>query len=69
VGLRNNEDFAMSHLLFADDTLIFCEAYSEQLCNLCCLFLCFEAVLGLKINLSKSKIILVSEVVDVDHLA
>jgi hypothetical protein len=69
VGSRNNEEFAVSHLLFADDTLIFCEANSEQLRNLRCLFLCFEAVLGLKINLSKSEIIPVGEVVDVESLA
>lgn len=65
VGLRNNEDFVVSLLLFADGTLIFCEANSEQLCNLCCLFLCFEPVLGLKLNVSKSEIIPIGQVADV----
>lgn len=45
------------------------EAISEQICNLRRLFLCFEAVLGVKINLSKSEIILVGELADVDLLA
>jgi hypothetical protein len=31
VGLRNNEELLVSHLLFVDDTLIFCEASFEQL--------------------------------------
>ena len=55
-------------LLFADDTLIFCGANEDQLRNLCCLFLCFEAVLGLKIILTKSEIVLIGEVEDVDRL-
>jgi hypothetical protein len=59
----------VSHLLFADDMLIFCEPSCEQLCNLRCLFLCFEAVLGLKINLSKLEIVLVGDVGDVEGLA
>jgi hypothetical protein len=56
------------HLLFVDDTLIFYEANCEQLCNLRCL-LCFEAVSGLKVNLTKSEIVLVGDVGDVEGLA
>jgi hypothetical protein len=57
VGSRNHEALAVSHLLFADDTLIFCEANSEHFRQLRCIFLCFEAVSGLKINLGKSEIV------------
>jgi hypothetical protein len=50
IGSRNNEEFIVSHLLFADDTLIFCETSCEQLRHLQ-LFLCFEVVSGLEIFL------------------
>jgi hypothetical protein len=56
-GSRNHEEMIVSHLLFVDDILIFCEHSCEQLSNLRCLFLCFEVVLGLKINLYKSEIV------------
>jgi hypothetical protein len=46
VGFRNNEELVVSHLLLADDTLMFCDANSEQIRHLQCIFLCFEAVLG-----------------------
>ena len=46
LGSRNNEELLVSHLLFVDDTLIFCTANSEQLKHLLCLFLCFEVVSG-----------------------
>ena len=39
--------------LFADDTLIFCEAKEEQLMYLCCLLMWFEAISGLRANLEK----------------
>jgi hypothetical protein len=68
-GTRNNHGLSVSHLLFSDDTLIFCGANEDQPRNLCCLFLCVEAVLGLKINLTKSKIVLIGKVEDVDRLA
>ena len=42
-----------SHLLFADDTLIFCKAKEEQLMYLCWLSMWFEAVSGLRANLEK----------------
>jgi hypothetical protein len=44
---------SFSHILFADDTLIFCDARSSQLRYLRSLFLLFEAVSGLKVNLAK----------------
>jgi hypothetical protein len=47
VGTRHFELLEVSHLLFVDDTLIFCEPRVEQIRNLRCLLLCFEVVLGL----------------------
>jgi hypothetical protein len=58
----------ISHLLFACDTLIFCDADPNQLCNLWGLFLLFEAVLGLKKNLVKSELVLVGYVDNVAEL-
>jgi hypothetical protein len=69
VGSRNNPGLNVSHLLFANDTLILCGADEEHLRNLQCLFLCFEAVSGLKINLSKSEIVPIGEVEDIERLA
>jgi hypothetical protein len=69
VGLRDQEEMVVSHLLFVDDTVIFYEPNVEQIRNLRCLLLCIEVVLGLKINLSKSNIILVGERDDVEGLA
>jgi len=62
-----NADF--SHLLFADDTLIFCSAHSSQLRHLRSLFLLFEAVSSLKVNLAKSNLIPVGNVDQVERLA
>jgi hypothetical protein len=48
----NHEEMVVSHLLFANDTLIFCEPSVEQFQNFRRLFLCFEVVSGLKIKFS-----------------
>lgn len=61
---RNNGEHLVSHLLFVDDTLIFCEANHEHFCHLRCL-LCFKAISGLKINLSKSELVPIGNVNDV----
>lgn len=50
------------------DTLIFHDTNSEQLRHLQGIFLCFEAVSRLEINLAKSEIVPVGEVGDVDGL-
>ncbi|XP_028099815.1 uncharacterized protein LOC114299299 [Camellia sinensis] len=52
----------VSHLLYANDTLVFCDANAEQVGFLHCVLLCFKAVSGLRINLSKSRLIPVGEV-------
>jgi hypothetical protein len=49
--------------------LIFCDPNVEQFRDLRCLLLCFEVVSGLKTNLSKSEIVPVGEVGDVEELA
>jgi hypothetical protein len=62
VGTLAENSLMVSHLLFADDTLIFCGVDSEQISNLRYVFTWFEAALGLKINLSKSEIVFVGDV-------
>jgi hypothetical protein len=59
----------ISHILFADDSLLLCGADPNHLHNLRSLFLCFEAVSGLKINLAKSELVLVGNVDNVTGLA
>lgn len=76
VGMGYIEGFSMgsgrvtiSHLQFADDTMIFCDADMRQVAYLRCVLTCFEAVSGLKINLAKSELFQVGEDCDVESLA
>lgn len=48
----------ISHVLFVDDTLLFCGVDPNHLRNLRSLFLLFEVVSGLKTNLAKSEFVL-----------
>jgi hypothetical protein len=69
VGSSSNGVFNISHLLFADDTLVFCGANPNHLRFLQVLLLSFEAVSGLKINLAKSVLVPVGDVDNMDELA
>ncbi|XP_022873622.1 uncharacterized protein LOC111392499 [Olea europaea var. sylvestris] len=63
------DQLQVSHLLFADDTLIFCDTDVRQFRNLRRVLLCFKAVSELKINLGISEAIKVGEADNVEELA
>ena len=66
---RDNTVKQITHLLFADDTLVFCNDTEEQMTHLCWILAWFEALSGLKINLEKNSLLPVGRVEDVDGLA
>jgi len=68
VGIGNVGGIDISPLLFANDILIFCGVDLDNLCHLRCLFICLETDSGLKINLAKLELVLVSNVDNVDVL-
>ncbi|RVX12745.1 hypothetical protein CK203_011794 [Vitis vinifera] len=65
---KGDEGVKVSHLLFVDDTLIFCEAWEEQMMFLWWLLMWFEAISGLRVNMDKSELILVGRVENVEDL-
>nr|XP_016481281.1 PREDICTED: uncharacterized protein LOC107802323 [Nicotiana tabacum] len=69
VGRNSGLTVSVSHLLFADDTLIFCGADKSQVQFLNLTLMLFEAVSGLHINMSKSIIYLVNVVPELEELA
>jgi hypothetical protein len=69
VGFDSNGVIIISHMLFTDDTLVFCMANPNHLLYLRMLLLSFEAISGLKINLDKSVLVHVGHVDNVDDLA
>ena len=62
VGNVTSSLMTMSHLLFADDTLVFCDADINHITALCGILSRFEVVSGLKINLGKSELVPVGDV-------
>jgi hypothetical protein len=69
VGSSEMNRVNVSHLLFADDALVFCGANESQIRHVGALLVCFEAVTGLKVNLSKSALVPVGLRGKVDQLA
>ena len=69
VGLVNSIGVRISHLLFADDTILFCDASREQLLSIRLALSCFQAFIGLKVNVGKSEIVPVVEVGNIGALA
>ena len=68
VGNLEGRSLAVSHLLFVDGTLIFCDAVLDQILILRMILIWFKAVLGLKINLGKSELVPVGVVHNFDFL-
>ena len=58
----NGEVTNVSHLLFVDDTLIFCKDLDDEMLYLSWILLYFEALSGLRVNLEKSAIMPVGNV-------
>ena len=66
---RRGRGECVLHLLFADDTIFFCDAEVEQVLLVQLLLLCFQAVTGLKVNAAKSEMVPIKEVNNVHALA
>ena len=66
---RGEVDLNISHLLFVDDTIVFCEALKDQILFLSWVFLWFEAAFELSINWDRSELTSVGMVSNMDELA
>lgn len=69
VGREDGLGLMVSHILYADNTLVFCDADPTQVGYVRCVLLYFEVVSGLKVNLEKSEMIPVGAVEDIGALA
>lgn len=66
---RRNQQIEVTHLFFADDTLIFCQLDERVILGLSCILMCFQAFSVLDINLNKSDMVGLGSRENVDFLA
>ena len=69
VGHANSTRIRVSYLLFADDTILFCDVSREQILSIRLVLSCFQAFTGLKVNVGKSEIVPIGEVRNIQSLA
>ncbi len=69
VGAATGSGLGISHLLYADDTILFCDACPEQVTYIRRVLTCFEAVIGLRVNMIKSEMMPIGEVENLYSLA
>ncbi|WMV43163.1 hypothetical protein MTR67_036548 [Solanum verrucosum] len=69
IGRDPTSQANVSHLLYVDDTLILCGAERSQVMQLNLTLFIFEAISGLHINMQKSTIYPVNEVLNLEELA
>ena len=68
-GPINSTGIRVSYLLFADDTILFCDASREQILSIRLVLTCFQAFTSLKVNVGKSEIVPIEEVRNIQSLA
>lgn len=70
MGTTISGSISISHLLLANDTMLFFGASSrDQILHIQAILMCFEAVSGLKVNFSKIELVLVGDAVGFEGLA
>ncbi|CAI0554757.1 unnamed protein product [Linum tenue] len=65
---EENRQGEITHLLYADDAILFCEANEDEVRNTLAALVCFQAISGLQINLEKTKMFPVGDVPNIDRL-
>ena len=69
MGPINTTGIRTSHLLFADNTILFSDASREQLLSIRQALTYFQAFTDLKVNVGKSEIVPIGEVSNIQTLA
>ncbi|CAN1121444.1 Putative ribonuclease H protein At1g65750, partial [Linum perenne] len=59
----------VSHILYADDAMVFCDATADQVSHVFAALICFECITGLKVNLHKSFMFAVGSVPEMARFA